>query len=194
MSKNGFFALISRMRHINRWGLMRNFRTENVQEHSHMVAVLAHALALIGNRYFGKDWDADRAAVIGLYHDATEIITGDMPTPVKYHNRTILDAYKSVEELSARRLLDMLPEDLRLDYGSLLLPEEAELERLVKAADSLSAYIKCVEELKAGNDEFRRAGEQIYKKLKAMQMPECDYFMKNFLPAFSLTLDDLQED
>ncbi|MBQ9980629.1 MAG: 5'-deoxynucleotidase [Oscillospiraceae bacterium] len=194
MSKNGFFALISRMRHITRWGLMRNSSRENVQEHSHMVAVLAHALALIGNRVFSRSYNADRAAVIALYHDATEIITGDMPTPIKYHDERIRDAYKAVEALSTKRLLEMAPPPLQYDLAQALDPEDGELEKLVKAADSLSAYIKCVEELKAGNDEFRLAGEQIYRKLKNMELPECDWFMEHCLPSFSLTLDELQND
>ena len=156
-----FFALISRMRYIGRWGLMRNTFQENIQEHSHMVAVLAHALAVIRRDVYGGDLDPEHAAVLALYHDATEILTGDLPTPVKYFDRGIRDAYKGVEAVSARRLLAMLPQALRPAYDPLLLEDpESPYYPLVKAADKLYAYIKCVEELKAGNAEFRQAAEQ----------------------------------
>ncbi len=192
MSHN-FFALISRMRYIGRWGLMRNTFQENIQEHSHMVAVLAHALAVIRRDLFGGDLDPEHAAVLALYHDAPEILTGDLPTPVKYYNPEIREAYREVEEVSARRLLSMLPEALRPAYESLLLEDpESEYHALVKAADKLSAYIKCVEELKAGNGEFRQAAEQTLEALKGYELPELDYFMEHFLPAFGLTLDELQ--
>ncbi len=192
MSHN-FFALISRMRYIGRWGLMRNTFQENIQEHSHMVAVLAHALAVIRRDLFGGDLDPEHAAVLALYHDAPEILTGDLPTPVKYYNPEIREAYREVEEVSARRLLSMLPEALRPAYESLLLEDpESEYHALVKAADKLSAYIKCVEEVKAGNTEFRQAAEQTYHVLEASPLPEVAYFLEHFLPGFSLTLDELQ--
>ena len=192
MSHN-FFALISRMRYIGRWGLMRNTFQENIQEHSHMVAVLAHALAVIRRDLFGGDLDPEHAAMLALYHDAPEILTGDLPTPVKYYNPEIREAYREVEEVSARRLLSMLPEALRPAYESLLLEDpESEYHALVKAADKLSAYIKCVEEVKAGNTEFRQAAEQTYHILEDSPLPEVAYFLEHFLPGFSLTLDELQ--
>ena len=188
-----FFALISRMRYIGRWGLMRNTFQENIQEHSHMVAVLAHALAVIRRDLFGGDLDPEHAAVLALYHDAPEILTGDLPTPVKYYNPEIREAYREVEEVSARRLLSMLPEALRPAYEPLLLEDqESEYHALVKAADKLSAYIKCVEEVKAGNTEFRQAAEQTYHILEDSPLPEVAYFLEHFLPGFSLTLDELQ--
>ncbi|MBR2521411.1 MAG: 5'-deoxynucleotidase [Oscillospiraceae bacterium] len=186
-----FFALISRMRYISRWGLMRNTRTENVQEHSHMVAVLAHALAVIGKEKFSGSVDPAEAALAALYHDATEIFTGDMPTPVKYKNRQILGAYKEVEASFSNALLDMLPEDLKGDYRPILFPG-SEIEATVKAADTLSAYIKCVEEVSAGNGEFRIAMKQTRKKLEDMRLPQLQYFMDNFMPSFELTLDELR--
>ncbi|MBE6945626.1 MAG: 5'-deoxynucleotidase [Ruminococcaceae bacterium] len=189
---NEFYALISRMRYITRWGLMRNSFSENIQEHSHMVAVLAHALALIRRdilRLPGPD--PDRCAVAALYHDASEILTGDLPTPVKYFNPEIKAAYKQVERVSGEKLLSMLPETLRPSYERLILEDEQELVPIVKAADKLSAYIKCIEELKAGNQEFDSAQRQTLTALEDMQLPELEYFMTHFLPAFSLNLDQL---
>ena len=186
-----FYALISRMRYIDRWALMRNTTRENIQEHSHMVAVLAHALALIQNQRFGGTVDPGQVAVAALYHDATEIITGDMPTPVKYDNPEIHGAYQQVERMAADRLLEMLPPELAEEYRPLLLDQDPEVHALVKAADRLSAYIKCVEELKAGNLDFKRAGEQILESLKANPLPALGYFMEHFLPSFELTLDEL---
>lgn len=186
-----FFAYIARMRFINRWALMRNSYTENIQEHSHQVAVLAHALALIGNRYFGGSIDAGQVAVAALYHDATEILTGDMPTPIKYYNPAIRDSYKQVEAVAGEKLLGMLPQELRGDYAAALTPPH-EVERLVKAADKLSAHIKCLEELKAGNTEFRKAAQQTLSALQEYHMPELDWFMEHCLPSFSLTLDELE--
>jgi 5'-deoxynucleotidase len=190
-----FFALISRMRYIGRWGLMRNTMKENVSEHSHMVAVLAHALAVLKNQRFGGHVDPGEAAVAALYHDAPEILTGDLPTPVKYFNPAIKDAYKQVEAVSSQRLLSLLPEELReiyRPYVSETCPPE--IHALVKAADKLSAYIKCVEELKAGNSEFREAAATTRAALEQNPLPEVQYFMQTFLPAFSLTLDELQAD
>jgi len=191
--ENNFFALISRMRYINRWGLMRNTFQENVQEHSHMVAVIAHALAVIRNELFGGHIDADRAAVLALYHDAPEIFTGDLPTPVKYHSSEIREAYRAVEEVSVEKLLAMLPPELRGTYGALLSERQDELYMLVKTADKLSAYIKCMEELKAGNSEFKQAAEQTLAALEQNPLPEAQYFIRNFLPGFGLTLDELQK-
>ena len=188
-----FFAFISRMKNINRWALMRNSYSENVQEHSHMVAVLAHALAVIKRDVFGEAADPNAAAAAALFHDAPEIITGDMPTPIKYHNKAIKSAYKQVEELAANRLINMLPDEMKPEYSKILHEEDEELKRIVKAADKLSAYIKCLEELKTGNEEFRLAAKQTKSKLTEMKMPEVDYFMEKFIPAFSLTLDELEK-
>lgn len=190
---NEFYALLGRMRYITRWGLMRNSFSENVQEHSHQVAVLAHALALIRRDILGIPTpDPDRCAVAALYHDATEILTGDMPTPIKYYNSTIKDAYKQVERIAGNQLLDMLPQQLRASYEQLLLEEDDDaVTPIVKAADKLSAYIKCVEELKAGNAEFETAARQTKEALRAMNSPELDWFMRECLPAFGHNLDDL---
>lgn len=190
---NEFYALLSRMRYITRWGLMRNTFSENVQEHSHMVAVLAHALALIRRELLGLPGpEPDRCAVAALYHDASEILTGDLPTPVKYYNSEMKTAYKQVERVSGERLLTMLPERLRPSYTQLVLEDDQQVLPLVKAADKLSAYIKCVEELKAGNQEFESAARQTRQALEAMARPELDYFMEQFLPPFSLNLDELE--
>ncbi len=187
-----FFALLSRMRYIQRWGLMRNTTTENVSEHSHMVAVIAHALAVIKNEKFGGSVDPGEAAVAALYHDAPEILTGDLPTPVKYFNPTIKDAYKQVEEVSAEKLLSLLPEELRDIYRPYVSEKcDSDIHALVKAADKLSAHVKCVEELKAGNLEFREAAASTRAVLEKLPLPEVQYFMQEFLPAFSLTLDEL---
>ena len=187
-----FFAYIARMRYITRWALMRNTFSENIQEHSHMVAVLAHALAVIRNRVYGGSVDAGQVAVCALYHDASEIITGDMPTPIKYYAPEIRDAYKKVEAVACDRLLASLPDELKADYAGVLACADAEVLTLVKAADKLSAYIKCVEELKAGNAEFRRAAEQTRAALDAMRLPELDYFMEHCMESFSMTLDELE--
>ena len=187
-----FFAYLSRMRYISRWGLMRNTFQENIQEHSHMVAVLAHALAVIRRDVLGKQADPGLAAAAALYHDAPEILTGDLPTPIKYYSPDIRDAYKQVEKVSADKLAAMLPEQLRPAFSPLLREDyDPDTRALVKAADKLSAYIKCVEELKAGNAEFRQAAEQTLEALKGYGLPEVDYFMERFLPAFGLTLDEL---
>ena len=187
-----FFAYLSRMRYISRWGLMRNTFQENIQEHSHMVAVLAHALAVIRRDVLGKPADPGLAAAAALYHDAPEILTGDLPTPIKYYSPDIRDAYKQVEKVSADKLSAMLPEELRGAFAPLLREDyDPDTRALVKAADKLSAYIKCVEELKAGNAEFRQAAEQTLEALKGYGLPEVDYFMERFLPAFGLTLDEL---
>ena len=196
--QNSFFAAISRMKYIVRWALMRSARPENISEHSGEVAVIAHALAVIGSTRYGRKISPERAAIIGLYHDAPEIITGDMPTPVKYGSEEIREAYHTVEEKAARRLLSGLPEDLRPAYESILLerPESDEdryLLRLVKAADKMSALIKCIEEEKAGNTEFVTAAALTRKSLDSMaeEMPEVRDFMRDFLPSYGRTLDEL---
>lgn len=191
---SGFFSMISRMRFISRWGLMRNSYQENIQEHSHMVAVLAHSLALVENRHFGGNLDPGQVAVCALYHDASEILTGDLPTPIKYANPTIQQAYHSLETLAEEQLLSLLPQELQEDYRPVLQPQDPQIHALVKAADKLSAYLKCVEELKAGNQEFLQAKEQTYQALLRCELPSLDYFIRHFLPAFDLSLDQLQAD
>lgn len=179
------------MKYINRWGLMRNTRNENISEHSLDVAILAHALAVLRNRRFGGNADPQRAALLGMFHDATEIFTGDLPTPVKYDNPKIREAYREVESVAGEKLLSLLPEDLRLDYAGLLCGgQEHELHRLVKAADKLSALIKCVEERRMGNEEFVRAEASIRSSLAEMELAEVDCFLEEFLPSYSLTLDE----
>ena len=190
--KSHFFAYISRMRFIQRWALMRNTAPENVQEHSHQVAVLAHALAVIRNEKFGGAVDPGQVAVAALYHDASEILTGDMPTPIKYDNPAIQHAYKEVEAVAEKKLLHMLPQELQSVYAPILTPTDPDVERLVKAADKLSAHIKCIEELKAGNTECRQAAAQTAAAMDAMALPELDYFREHFLPSYSLTLDELE--
>lgn len=189
---NEFYALLGRMRYITRWGLMRNTFSENIQEHSHQVAVLAHALALIRRDILHLPTpDPDRCAVAALYHDASEILTGDLPTPIKYYNPSIKDAYKQVERIAGNRLLDMLPQELRSSYEHLVLEDDEEVAPIVKGADKLSAYIKCVEEQKAGNTEFDSAAAVTMQALKTMGREEMDWFIENCLPAFSLNLDQL---
>ena len=187
-----FFALVSRMRNITRWSLMRNTTVENVQEHSHMVAVIAHALAVIRRDVFGQDADPGKEAASALFHDASEIYTGDMPTPIKYFDPDIMSAYKRVESVASCRLLATLPKEMRPEYERLLTSEGGSgASEIVKAADKLAAYIKCLEELKSGNQEFKLAAEQSLQKLLALQMPEVGYFIENLIPAFNLTLDEL---
>lgn len=188
---NHFFAYISRMRNVKRWALMRNTEEENISEHSHMVAVLAHALAVIRNRVYGGSTDANLVSVVALYHDATEILTGDMPTPIKYYNPEIRESYRRVEAVAEEKLLSMLPEELRGEYVPLLQNSDDSVRTLVKAADKLSAYIKCVEELKAGNLEFKKAAEQTRAALEAMNLPELNYFLANCMESFAKTLDEL---
>ena len=187
-----FYALISRMRYIGRWGLMRNTFQENIQEHSHMVAVLAHALALIQRDVLHEPADPDRCASAALFHDASEILTGDLPTPIKYYNPAIKQAYKQVEAISCEKLLALLPEELRNSYRPLLLESDEQVARIVKAADKLSAHIKCLEEQKAGNAEFDSAARQTRQALEQMHLPCLDYFMEHCLDAFRLTLDELE--
>ena len=189
---NEFYALMSRMRYITRWGLMRNTFSENISEHSHMTAVLAHALALIRRDILKLPTpDPDRCAVAALYHDASEILTGDLPTPIKYYNPDIKEAYKQVERIAGNRLLDMLPPELRASYEHLVLEDEAEVLPFVKAADKLCAHIKCLEEQKAGNTEFDTAAKQTWESMKSMNRPELNWFLDNCLSAFALNLDQL---
>ena len=190
--KNDFFALLSRMKYIVRWSLMRSTVQENVQEHSHMVAVLAHALGFIRRDVFGKDCDPDALAAAALYHDAAEILTGDLPTPIKYHSGEIRRAYDAVERLATDKLLAELPDELQTAYRRLLTAEsDAEDYALVKAADKLAAYIKCIEERKAGNLEFVSAEASTLKKLQALELPEVAYFLEHFIPGFEKNLDEL---
>ena len=189
---NEFYALMGRMRYITRWGLMRNTFSENISEHSHQVAVFAHALALIRRDILKLDApDPDRCAVAALYHDASEILTGDLPTPIKYYNPDIKEAYKQVERIAGNRLLDMLPPELRASYEHYVLEDDEELLPFIKAADKLSAHIKCLEEQKAGNTEFDTAAKQTWEAMKAMARPELDWFLDNCLGAFALNLDQL---
>lgn len=194
MREYPFFAMMARMKYIERWALMRNSVKENISEHSLEVAMIAHGLGIISKEKCGKDVDLDKLTLIGLYHDANEIITGDMPTPVKYHDREIRDAYKRVEDLANRKLLEQLPEYMQTYYEHILFMQEGdeELWKLVKAADKLSALIKCIEESKAGNKEFSTAYQTIESALESMNMEEVQIFMRDFLPAYSKTLDELQ--
>ena len=189
--ENAFFALAARMRNIRRWGLMRNSFEENLLEHAQITATLAHALAVIRRDVFGRSADPDRAASAALYHDMSEILTGDLPTPVKYLNEDILRSYKAVESAAEAQLLQLLPEEMRPAYADLLRGGDGETRELVKAADKLAAYIKCLEELRGGNEEFRSAESQIRQTLEASRLPEVAYFMEHFLPAFGMTLDEL---
>lgn len=187
-----FFAMLSRMKYIRRWGLMRNTREENLSEHSFETAILAHALVLIHNREFGGNLNADRAATLALFHDAPEIITGDLPTPVKYYNRDVRDSYALVEDMAQQKLISLLPEEYRNVYAGIILAEAKDdpLYRFVKAADKLSALIKCLEEERSGNTEFRQAEKSTRAALEAMHLPEADYFIENYLPSYQLTLDE----
>ena len=187
-----FFAYMARMKYITRWSLMRNSVSENIQEHSHMVAVLAHALAVIRRDVFGGKADPEACACAALFHDATEIFTGDLPTPIKYFDPEIRSAYHRVEDAAAEKLLGLLPEELRGAYEPLLREEDGEVRAMVKAADKLAAYLKCREELAAGNSEFADAEKETLALLRAMEMPEVDWFLTNFAGAFGLTLDGLQ--
>ncbi|MSS64976.1 5'-deoxynucleotidase [Velocimicrobium porci] len=194
--KSDFFAMMSRMKYIERWALMRNSEKENVSEHSLEVAMIAHALAVISNVRLGNNLNTERAALIGLYHDSTEIITGDMPTPVKYYNNELKTAFKEVEKVAAQKLLSMLPDDMRNYYDSLFFlnpnnEEEIYLWKLEKAADKLSALIKCIEEDKAGNKEFSSAYQALWDSLIDMELEEVNIFIEEFLPSYRKTLDEL---
>lgn len=189
-----FFAYLSRMKFIRRWGLMHNTYPENIQEHSLRVAMFAHALALIRNRVFGGAVDPERVAVLALYHDAGEVLTGDLPAPVKYFNPEIKTAYKAIEAAAGRKLLGMIPEVLRADYRALFEADPADREHraLVTAADKLCAYAKCLEEIGAGNPEFAKAEKALRASLDALDLPEVRYFLDTFVPSFRLTLDELE--
>ena len=190
---NEFYALMGRMRYITRWGLMRNTFSENIAEHSHQTAVLAHALALIRRDVLQLPTpDPDRCAVAAMYHDASEILTGDLPTPIKYDNPDIKAAYKQLERVAGNKLLDMLPPALRPSYEHLVLEDDPQVTPIVKAADKLSAHIKCIEEQKTGNTEFDSAAAQTWKAMKEMALPELDWFLDNCLAAFSCNLDQLR--
>ena len=189
---NEFFALMGRMRYITRWGLMRNTFSENLTEHSYMTAVLAHALALIRRDILKLEGpDPDRCAVAALYHDASELLTGDLPTPVKYYNPDIKQAYKQVEHIAGNRILDMLPAQLRSSYEHDVLEDDLTVKPIVKAADKLSAHIKCLEEQKSGNTDFDYAARQTWEAMKAMKLPELEWFLENCLTPFTMNLDQL---
>ncbi len=192
MHENQFFAMLSRMKYINRWGLMRNVRSENISEHSLDVAFFAHALGIIKNKRFCGNIDCDRLAVLAMYHDTTEIITGDMPTPVKYYNKSIKTAYKEVEAVAQNTLLSYLPEDIREEYQKVFdrKDDEEYLWSLVKAADRISALVKCIEEREMGNKDFQKAEETIMLSINQIDLPEVRCFMEEFIPAFRLTLDE----
>lgn len=187
-----FFAFLNRMKYINRWGLMRSGRQENVQEHSLQVALIAHGLAVIRNRYFQGNMDPNQVAAAAMFHDAGEILTGDMPTPVKYMNPDIIQTYKEIEKNANRKIIGMLPEEMQEDYQSLLFVEDPELKKMIKAADKLSAYIKCLEETEDGNKEFSKAKDTIEQYLRECGLPEVQYFMEHFLKGFTLTLDEMK--
>lgn len=189
MSSN-FFAVLSRMKYIERWGLMRKTRSENLSEHSLETAFIAHALALIGNVRLGRQYDADRIALLAMYHDATEVLTGDLPTPIKYYNPEIKTAYKKIESAAAGRFLDMLPEDLRAEYARLFAEDSDEGRALVKAADKISAYIKCLEEKNMGNREFDTAATSTKEIIDQINLPEVQIFMDEFMDSFERTLDE----
>jgi 5'-deoxynucleotidase len=186
-----FFAYLGRMKYILRWNLMRNTQPENIQEHSLQVAVIGHALAVIKNRHYGGSVDADRVVTLSAFHEASEVITGDLATPIKYFNPHINEAYKHIENIASEKLLSMLPDEFKQDYQPLLFQEDSEEHKLMKAADKICAYLKCLEELKAGNREFEKATAAIRRELDNMKRPEVEYFLQEFTPSFSMTLDEL---
>ena len=186
-----FFALMGRMKYIDRWGLMRNTQVENIQEHSHMVAVLAHALAVIGRERFGGTVDPGQAAAAALFHDAPEILTGDLPTPVKYYSPQIKESYKEIEQAAAGRLLSTLPPDLQQAYRPHFFEQDPQVLSVVKAADKLSALVKCIEEIRMGNNDFQNAKQAQLEALRQMNLPAVDFFLENCLPSYELTLDEL---
>ena len=190
--KSNFFAFLNRMKYIGRWGLMRNTRTENVQEHSLQVAVIAHGLAVVKNKYFDGNVSAEKVALVAMYHDASEIITGDLPTPVKYYNKEIIESYKDLETKATEKIIGFLPEEMKKDYENIFFCQDEETRKIVKAADKISAYIKCVEETGAGNGEFATAKKTVENWLENCDMPEVKFFMEHFMTGFSLTLDEIQ--
>ncbi|OLQ76149.1 5'-deoxynucleotidase [Photobacterium proteolyticum] len=193
MEKSHFFAHLARMKLIQRWPLMRSVSTENISEHSLQVAFVAHALALIKNRKFGGNTNPERIALLGMFHDTSEVLTGDMPTPIKYYNPTIAEEYKKIELAAEQKLLSMLPEEFRDDYAPLLDSHSINKEdyAIVKQADSLCAYLKCLEELSAGNHEFTQAKKRLEQTLSERSSPEMQYFLDTFVDSFNLTLDDI---
>lgn len=193
MNQSHFYAMLSRMKYINRWGLMNNTKYENLSEHSLQVAMLAHCLVLIHNKRFGGNLNPERASLLAVFHDATEIITGDMPTPIKYFNPEIKEAYQKIEETASNKLVSMLPEDFQEDFESILkmnTEEDKKLQAFVKMADRFSALIKCIDEMRMGNAEFGKAKESIEKSIRDTKMPEAEVFEKEFLPSFYLSLDE----
>lgn len=193
MNQSHFYAMLSRMKYINRWGLMNNTKYENLSEHSLQVAMLAHCLVLIHNKRFGGNLNPERASLLAVFHDATEIITGDMPTPIKYFNPEIKEAYQKIEETASNKLVSMLPEDFQEDFESILkmnTEEDKKLKAFVKMADRFSALIKCIDEMRMGNAEFGKAKESIEKSIRDTKMPEAEVFEKEFLPSFYLSLDE----
>jgi len=193
-TKHHFFAYLARMKLIDRWSLMRCTQRENVQEHSLQVAIIAHALALINNRHFGGKLSPEKVAVQAIFHDATEVLTGDLPTPVKYFSNEIRSAYLAIEDHAVSQLLGLLPDDLKGDYAKIFADEDPDIRRTVKSADVIAAYIKCLEEESAGNHEFSRAKKTIEGKLKSLcEQPEVKYFVEHFVPSFALTLDEISQ-
>lgn len=193
MKQSHFYAMLSRMKYINRWGLMNNTKSENLSEHSLEVGIIAHCLVMISNKRFGSNLNAERAALLALFHDSTEIITGDMPTPIKYFNPEIKQAYKEIENKAADRLISLLPDDFKEDFEAIIKinsDEDKNLAPFVKAADKFSALIKCIDEMRMGNDEFRKAKEATEAAIRSMNMPECDVFEHEFLPSYYLSLDE----
>ncbi|CAK9885452.1 MAG: 5'-deoxynucleotidase YfbR [Candidatus Erwinia impunctatus] len=196
MKQSHFFANLSRLKLINRWPLMRNVRTENVSEHSLQVAMVAHVLAVIKNQLCGTTLNADRIAMLAIYHDASEVLTGDLPTPVKYYNAQIAHEYKKIEKIAQQKLINMLPEALREAYRPLLDEQfaDAQEQKIVKQADALCAYLKCLEELAAGNNEFRPAKIRLESTLAERDSEEMRYFMTVFVPSFNLALDEISQE
>lgn len=189
-----FFAYLNRMKYINRWGLMHSAMTENIMEHSQQVAVVAHALAMISNVYFGGSLDANSIAVKAIFHETSEVLTGDLPTPIKYFNPEIRDAYKKLESYSNERLLRHLPSELSAEYAKIIESNDETERKFVKYADKICAYIKCIDEVKMSNTEFYKAEKSLYKEIRDYNCPEVDYFMDNFIEAYKLSLDDLDND
>ena len=188
-----FYAYTDRMKYIKRWQLMRSVREENIMEHSQQVAMFTHALAVINNKVYGGNADAQKAVLYAVYHECSEVMTGDLPTPIKYFNNSIHGAYKELENKACGKLIKTLPEELQNEYKACLEPDKDSLEyKLMKAADRLSAYVKCLEELRCGNNEFEQAKKSIEQDLHSRNIPEVEYFFENFIPSFSLTLDELE--
>ncbi|MDE7301203.1 MAG: 5'-deoxynucleotidase [Clostridia bacterium] len=188
-----FYAFLDRMKYIKRWSLMRSVRDENIMEHSQQVAMLAHALAVISNKVYGGNVDAEKCVMYAVYHECPEVMTGDLPTPIKYFNNSIHGAYKDLEDKACDKLIDMLPDELKADLTEYIKPDTSCKEyKIVKAADRLAAYIKCLEEHRCGNSEFEKAKKSIEEDLHSRNMPEVEYFFKNFISSFNLTLDELE--